>query len=96
MNPRIKIMLIEYSIFRRNIIRFGILSSALPINEIMLRFYDRSVLKQFIKGKPVKFGIKLWALCSFNVYLFDFEIYCEKWIIKMKNYQTVFLEVELL
>ncbi|XP_051168423.1 piggyBac transposable element-derived protein 3-like [Leptopilina boulardi] len=65
-------------IFRSNLIRFGIFSSSLSIDEMMLRFYGRSVLKQFIKGKPVRFGIKLWALCSSNGYLFDFEIYCGK------------------
>ncbi|XP_058810523.1 piggyBac transposable element-derived protein 3-like [Phymastichus coffea] len=45
---------------------------------MMLKFYGRTVLRQFIKGKPVRFGIKMWALCCANGYLFDFEIYCGK------------------
>lgn len=65
-------------IFRENLMRYGIFSTALSIDEMMLKFYGRTVLKQFIKGKPVRFGIKLWALCSANGYIFDFEIYCGK------------------
>ncbi|XP_066599933.1 piggyBac transposable element-derived protein 3-like [Prorops nasuta] len=45
--------------------------SPLSIDEMMLKFYGRT-------GKPVRFGIKLWALCSANGYIFDFEIYCGK------------------
>ena len=35
----------------------------LSIDEMMVRYYGRSVLKQYIKRKPNKYGIKLWALC---------------------------------
>ncbi|XP_043468342.1 piggyBac transposable element-derived protein 3-like [Leptopilina heterotoma] len=66
------------NIFRKNLIQFGIFSTALSIDEMMLKFYGRSVLKQFIKGKPKRFGIKLWALCSSNGFLFDFDVYCGK------------------
>lgn len=62
-------------IFRKNLMCYGIFSTALSIDEMMLKFYGRTVLKQFIKGKPVKFGIKLWSLCSANGYIFYFEIY---------------------
>ena len=34
--------------------------------------------KQYIKGKPVKFGYKLWMLCSSDRYPYNFKIYCGK------------------
>ena len=30
---------------------------------MMVKFYGRSVLRQYIKAKPHKYGIKLWAIC---------------------------------
>ena len=36
---------------------------ALSIDEMMVKFYDRSVLGVYIKAKPHKYGIKLWAIC---------------------------------
>ena len=36
---------------------------ALSIDEMMVKFYGRSVLRQYIKAKPHKYGIKLWAIC---------------------------------
>ena len=35
----------------------------LSIDEMMVKFYGRSVLRQYIKAKPHKYGIKLWAIC---------------------------------
>ena len=36
---------------------------ALSIDEMMVKFHGRSVLRQYIKAKPHKYGIKLWAIC---------------------------------
>lgn len=66
------------NIFRKNLLHLGIFTCALSIDEMMLKFFGRSILKQFIRGKPIRFGIKLWALCSAQGYLYDFEIYCGK------------------
>ena len=30
---------------------------------MMVKFYGRNVLRQYIKAKPHKYGIKLWAIC---------------------------------
>ncbi|XP_058809866.1 piggyBac transposable element-derived protein 3-like [Phymastichus coffea] len=77
-NDRIYCVRKFVNIFRQNLIRFGIFETALSIDEMMVKFFGRSVLKQFIRGKPIRFRIKLWALCSASGYLFDFEIYCGK------------------
>lgn len=65
-------------IFNDNILQFGIFTTALSIDEMMVKFYGRLAIKQFIKAKPIRFGIKQWGICSANGYLFYFEIYCGK------------------
>ena len=36
---------------------------ALSIDEMMVKFYGRSVIRQYISSKPHKYGVKLWAIC---------------------------------
>jgi len=66
------------NIFRKNIRQFGFFSTALSVDEMMIKYFGRNSLKQFIKSKPIRFGIKMWALCSAEGYLFDCDIYCGK------------------
>ncbi|XP_014483092.1 PREDICTED: uncharacterized protein LOC106748758, partial [Dinoponera quadriceps] len=30
----------------------------------MAKSYAKTVLKQFIRGKPIRFGLKFWGLCT--------------------------------
>lgn len=64
--------------FRKNIQKFGFFETALSIDEMMAKSYHRTVLKQFIKGKPIRFGIKFWGLCSADGYLLDVDLYYGK------------------
>ena len=50
----------------------------LSIDESMVPYRGLHSAKQYIKGKPVKFGYKLWMLCSSDGYPYNFEIYCGK------------------
>ena len=43
---------------------FGILHHNLSIDESMVPYFGRHSCKQFIRGKPIRFGYKLWVLCS--------------------------------
>ena len=36
---------------------------SLSIDEMMVKFYGRSVINQYIQSKPHKYGVKLWAIC---------------------------------
>ena len=36
---------------------------SLSVDEMMVKFYGRSVIRQYIKEKPTKYGVKLWAIC---------------------------------
>ena len=42
----------------------------------MIPYYGKHGTKQFIRGKPIRFGFKLWCLTSTEGYLFHAEPYC--------------------
>ena len=33
------------------------------MDEMMVKFYGRSVVRQYIPAKPHKYGVELWAIC---------------------------------
>lgn len=45
---------------------------------MMVQYYRRLSVQMFMRGKSIKFGYKLWCLCSSSGYLYDFESYCGK------------------
>lgn len=65
-------------LFKKNIQQFGFFSTALSVDEMMVRFYGRTCLRQYLPSKPDPYGIKLWALCGANRYIFNVDIYCGK------------------
>ena len=51
----------------------------ISIDARMVKSKGRSGIKQYIKNKPTKWGIKLWVLAdSLNGYTCDFEVYTGK------------------
>lgn len=47
----------------------------LSFDESMISYFGKHGCKQFIKGKPLRFGYKVWSLCTPSGYLVNFEIY---------------------
>ena len=47
----------------------------LSIDESMIPYYGRHGAKQFIRGKPIRFGFKMWALTTALGYVLQFEPY---------------------
>ena len=47
----------------------------LDVDESMVPYYDRHSSKQFIRGKPIRFGFKIWCLNTRLGYLIQFEPY---------------------
>lgn len=45
------------------------------IDESMVKFKGRSVLRQTMKNKPIKSGFKIWSRCCNSGYTYKFEIY---------------------
>lgn len=44
-------------------------------NEQMVRYFGRHPAKQFIKGKPIRFGFKLWSCCSADGFCYNLDPY---------------------
>lgn len=44
-------------------------------DESMIEYYGRHGCKQFIRGKPIRFGYKVWCINSKSGYLINFEVY---------------------
>ena len=63
-----------YNLFRENCMRYGFFDFLLAIDEVMVKYFGRFCIKQCIRNKPIRFGINLWALCSFDGYIYDLDI----------------------
>ncbi|XP_022191598.2 piggyBac transposable element-derived protein 3-like [Nilaparvata lugens] len=47
----------------------------LSFDESMVAYFGKHSCKQFIRGKPIRFGYKVWCLNTVSGYLINFEIY---------------------
>jgi hypothetical protein len=47
----------------------------LDYDESMVAYFGRHGCKQFIRGKPIRFGYKVWSLNTPSGYLVNFEVY---------------------
>lgn len=56
--------------------QFGYMHQNLSIDESMVKYFGGHSAKQFIRGKPVRFGFKNWMLTSSCGYLYQFDTYC--------------------
>jgi len=54
---------------------FWPVENELSIDESMVPYYGRHSTKQFIRGKPIRFGYKLWCLNTRLGYLIQFDPY---------------------
>jgi DNA excision repair protein ERCC-6 len=66
----------EYLIERST--QFGVFHEVLSIDESMVPYYGNHSCKMFIRGKPIRFGYKVWMICSSNGYPYNMQIYCGK------------------
>ena len=53
-----------YQILNEKFQRYGIFYKNLSIDESMVPYFGRHSCKQFIRGKPIRFGYKMWMLAS--------------------------------
>ncbi|KAL7302631.1 hypothetical protein TKK_0004693 [Trichogramma kaykai] len=66
------------NLFQTYILKFGIWRSALSIDEMMVKSYARTVQKQFIRGKPIRFCFQFWGLCTSDGFVLGLDFYCGK------------------
>ena len=57
-----------YKLLNDQLVKFGIFSVLLSIDESMVPYYGKHSCKMFIKGKPIRFGYKLWCICGNDGY----------------------------
>lgn len=62
----------------------------LNYDESMIEYFGKHGCKQFIRGKPIRFGFKNWCLNTPKGYLVDFEIYQGKSIVENPEYDKKF------
>ena len=48
------------------------------IDESMVKFKGRSMIRQSVRNKPIKSGFKLWSRCGPSGYTYQFEVYTGK------------------
>lgn len=73
------------SALQKSFMQYGVFEECLAVDEMMVKYYGRNSLKQFIRGKPVRFGYKLWALCGVSGYCYNFDLYCGKSTSEQEN-----------
>lgn len=64
------------TMLNKNFPQWGIFHRDLSIDEAMVKYFGHHSAKQFIRGKPVRFGYKEWMLCSSTGYCYNFDVYC--------------------
>lgn len=64
--------------------------ACLAFDESMIKYYGRHSCKQFIKGKPIRFGYKSWCLNTTQGYLVNFDFYQGKNPKKKDVYEAAF------
>ncbi|KAJ8954928.1 hypothetical protein NQ314_006997 [Rhamnusium bicolor] len=51
------------------------LNEKLCIDESMVPYFGKHGANQYIKGKPIRYGYKIWPLCEKSRYLIQFDPY---------------------
>ena len=64
-----------YEMINNNVIQFGVFHEILIVNESMVPYFGRHSAKMFIRGKPIRFGYKIWSLCGIDGYPYHLKIY---------------------
>lgn len=65
-----------FDMLNENYVKYGVFSKNLSIDEQMVRYYGHHYLKQFIRGKPIRFGFKQWLICCGQTgYCFNVDLY---------------------
>jgi len=62
-------------IINSNFMKWSLCNKDLSIDETIVPYFGRSSLKQFIKGKPVRFGFKMWCLAGNDGFCYQTSLY---------------------
>ena len=59
----------------KRFLQYAILDERLCVDESMIPYFGRHGAKQFLRGKPIRFGYKMWCLCDRLGYLIQCDPY---------------------
>jgi len=62
----------------------------LAYEESMVKYFGKHGCKQFIRGKPIRFGYKMWCVNTNDGYLVNFELYQGEDPRENEKYNSVF------
>ena len=74
-----------YNKLNQQLVQYGILHDLLSIDESMVPYYGRHISKMFIKGKPIRFGYKLWYMSGSDGYPYHLILYQGKEAMRSKE-----------
>lgn len=77
-------------LLRQKFLKWFIPEKDMSYDESMVKYFGRHSCKQFIRGKPIRFGYKVWSLNTKSGYLVNFSLYQGKDKREKEQYQTVF------
>lgn len=75
---------------KRNFMRYFEPSQNLSFDESMIKYCGKHGCKQFIRGKPIRFGFKAWCLSTTDGYLILFDVYQGKNVHANVHYEEEF------
>ncbi|CAH2095726.1 unnamed protein product [Euphydryas editha] len=62
----------------QKLLQWGVFYDRISVDESMVKYYGHHPAKQFIRGKPVRFGYKNWVAASSIGYCYSFDFSCGK------------------
>lgn len=78
-NDRFAKMRPLFNLLNQKFLLYAPLMECYSIDESMCEYFGKHGCKQFMKGKPIRFGYKLWCLCTPLGYLVSTEPYQGKY-----------------
>ena len=64
-----------FNLINERCVKYFPSTQRLAVDESMVPYYGRHGAKQYIRGKPIRFGYKVWCCCTPEGYLVQFEPY---------------------
>lgn len=67
-----------YNFLNNNLAQLGVFHQRLSIDEAMVPYRGLHSAKMYIRGKPIRFGFKVWCICGTDGYPYKLAIYTGK------------------
>ncbi|KRZ51629.1 PiggyBac transposable element-derived protein 3 [Trichinella nativa] len=64
-----------YKLLNSSLVKHGMFHEKLSVDESIVPYFGRHAAKMFLKGKPIRFGYKVWMLCGNDGYPYHMIIY---------------------